>query len=109
MLLVRWPPGCEYASAYPFDRPHSFSTCSKSHADIPCRRAHSRNRRSRCAKPRRDGARYDSQTRFDSQVDYEYNVPLIGPMVKNLIKKKLTDNLQATMDAIKRKAEEAAS
>lgn len=49
-----------------------------------------------------------NQTRFDSVVDYEYDVPLIGPMVKNLIKKKMTDNLQATMDAIKRKAEESA-
>ncbi len=50
----------------------------------------------------------DRQTRFDSVVDYEYNVPLIGPMVKSLIKKKITDNLQATMEAIKRKAEETA-
>lgn len=47
-------------------------------------------------------------TRFDSMVDYEYNVPLIGPMVKSLIKKKMTDNLQATMDAIKRQSEEPA-
>jgi uncharacterized membrane protein len=47
-------------------------------------------------------------TRFDSMVDYEYNVPLIGPMVKSLIKKKMMDNLQATMDAIKRQAEGAA-
>ncbi len=46
-----------------------------------------------------------NQTRFDSTVDYEYDVPLIGAMVKNLIKKKMTDNLQATMDAIKAKAE----
>src|SRR5262245_34609451 len=50
----------------------------------------------------------ENRTRFDSVVDYEYNVPLIGPMVKSLIKKKMTDNLQATMDAIKRKAEETA-
>lgn len=49
----------------------------------------------------------ESQTRFESQVEYEYDVPLIGPMVKNLIKKKMTDNLQATMTAIKQKAEEA--
>jgi ribosome-associated toxin RatA of RatAB toxin-antitoxin module len=48
----------------------------------------------------------ENRTRFDSIVEYEYNVPLIGPMVKSLIKKKMTDNLQATMDAIKRKAEE---
>ncbi|HLJ53400.1 MAG TPA: SRPBCC family protein [Chthonomonadaceae bacterium] len=47
-------------------------------------------------------------TRFDSLVDYEYNVPLIGAMVKALIKKKMTDNLQATMDAIKRQAEASA-
>ncbi len=46
-----------------------------------------------------------NKTRFDSTVDYEYDVPLIGAMVKNLIKKKMTDNLQATMDAIKAKAE----
>ena len=56
MLLVRWPPGCEYAEAYSADRPHSLSTCSRSHADIPRLRAHSRSRRSRCAKPRREGA-----------------------------------------------------
>lgn len=46
-------------------------------------------------------------TRFDSVVNYEYNVPLIGAMVQNLIKKKMTENLQATMDAIKRRAEES--
>lgn len=44
-------------------------------------------------------------TRFESLLDYEYNVPLIGAMVKTLIKKKITDNLQATMEAIKRRAE----
>ena len=48
----------------------------------------------------------ESRTRFDSVVVYDYNVPLIGPMVKNLIKKKMTDNLQATMEAIKRRSEE---
>lgn len=44
-------------------------------------------------------------TTFESVVNYEYNVPLIGAMVQNLIKKKMTENLQATMDAIKRRAE----
>src|SRR5947208_14452097 len=29
----------------------------------------------------------DGRTRFDSVVDYEYNVPLIGPMIKALIRK----------------------
>jgi len=47
-----------------------------------------------------------NRTRFESVLEYEYNVPLIGPMVKNLIKKKMTDNLQATLEAIKRKSEE---
>jgi ribosome-associated toxin RatA of RatAB toxin-antitoxin module len=48
------------------------------------------------------------QTRFDSLVDYEYNVPLIGPMIKALIKKKMEQNLDAQMKAIKAKAEGAA-
>ncbi len=47
------------------------------------------------------------QTRFDSTVEYEYNVALIGPMVKNLIKKKMTDNLESTLNAIKQKSEES--
>ena len=51
----------------------------------------------------------DGATRFDSLVDYEYNVPLIGPMVKALIRKKMTDNLQATMDAIKSRSESPTS
>jgi len=55
----------------------------------------------------RFSAASDAVTRFESVLDYEYDVPLIGPMVKNLIKKKLTDNLQATMDAIKKQSEAA--
>ena len=46
-------------------------------------------------------------TRFDSVTEYEYNVPLIGPMIKALIKKKMEQNLDATMQAIKRRAESA--
>lgn len=49
----------------------------------------------------------ESRTRFDSLLDYDYNVPLIGSMVKNLIKKKLADNLQATMEGIKQRAEQS--
>ena len=48
----------------------------------------------------------ENQTRFDSVVDYDYNVPLIGPMVKNLIKKKMQDNLQSTLESIKHRSEE---
>lgn len=47
----------------------------------------------------------NGRTRFDSVTDYEYNVPLIGPMIKALIKKKMEQNLEATMQAIKRRAE----
>lgn len=47
----------------------------------------------------------ERQTRFDSVVNYEYNVPLIGPMIKALIKKKMEANLDAQMKAIKAKAE----
>lgn len=48
----------------------------------------------------------ETQTRFESMLDYEYNVPLIGPMVKTLIKNKMRDNLQATLLAIKRQSED---
>lgn len=52
-------------------------------------------------------AEESGQTRFDSVVEYEYNVPLIGMMVERLIEKKMTVNLQATMNAIKKRSEEA--
>ncbi len=48
-------------------------------------------------------------TRFDSVMDYEYDVPLFGPMIKNLIKKNMTDNIQATLEAIKTRAEDPGS
>jgi ribosome-associated toxin RatA of RatAB toxin-antitoxin module len=47
----------------------------------------------------------DGRTRFDSVVDYEYNVPLIGQQIQNLVKKLMTENLQATLNAIKERAE----
>ena len=49
----------------------------------------------------------DSQTRFDSVVDYDMNIPMIGPMIKTLVKKLMTDNLQSTLNAIKKRAEES--
>jgi len=48
----------------------------------------------------------DRGSRFISVLDYEYNVPLIGPMIKALIKKKMTENLHAQMQAIKDRAEQ---
>jgi ribosome-associated toxin RatA of RatAB toxin-antitoxin module len=47
----------------------------------------------------------DGGTSFDSVVDYEYNVPLIGTMIKALIRKKMEANLRAQMEAIKERAE----
>jgi ribosome-associated toxin RatA of RatAB toxin-antitoxin module len=42
---------------------------------------------------------------FVSKLEYEYNVPLVGPMIKNLIRKKMEGNLDAQMRAIATKAE----
>ena len=47
----------------------------------------------------------DNLTRFDSKVDYDLNVPMVGPMIKGLVKKLMTENLQATLSAIKGRAE----
>ena len=44
-------------------------------------------------------------TRFDSQLEIEYDVPLIGALLKGIIAKKAKENLDATLDAIKRRAE----
>jgi uncharacterized membrane protein len=45
-------------------------------------------------------------TRFDSKLEIEYDVPLIGPLLKGLIAKKAKENLDATLAAIKKRAEE---
>lgn len=47
----------------------------------------------------------ENRTRFDSVVDYDISIPMVGPMVKGLVKKLMTENLQATLEAIKRRAE----
>jgi ribosome-associated toxin RatA of RatAB toxin-antitoxin module len=47
----------------------------------------------------------ESRTRFISVVDYDFNVPMVGPMVKGLVKKLMTENLQSTLNAIKQRAE----
>jgi len=46
-----------------------------------------------------------NRTRFLSVVDYDFNVPMVGPMVKGLVRKLMTENLQATLEAIKKRAE----
>ena len=47
----------------------------------------------------------ETRTRFLSVVDYDFNVPMVGPMVKGLVKKLMTENLQSTLEAIKKRAE----
>ena len=44
-------------------------------------------------------------TRFDSHVDYEYNVPTLGPLVKKVIHGIVVKNLDNVLKAIKERAE----
>ncbi len=46
------------------------------------------------------------RTRFDSQIEVEYDVPLIGALIKGLIAKKMKENVDNMLDAIKKKVEE---
>lgn len=43
---------------------------------------------------------------FESVIEFEHNVPLIGPMIKNLITAKLQESTDKVLNAIKKKAEE---
>lgn len=44
-------------------------------------------------------------TRFDSHVEYEYNVPTLGPLVKKVIHGIVVKNLENVLNAIKERAE----
>ena len=44
-------------------------------------------------------------TRFDQFLDYEYNVPTLGPLVKKLILHLVKSQLEAASEAIKNRAE----
>lgn len=44
-------------------------------------------------------------TRFDSVVDYEYNVPTLGPLVKKVIYGIVVKNMENVLGAIKGRAE----
>jgi len=41
-------------------------------------------------------------------IDYEYNVPLIGPLIQGLVKKKMQANVESMLAAIKKEAEGSA-
>ncbi|MBS1713415.1 MAG: SRPBCC family protein [Armatimonadetes bacterium] len=47
----------------------------------------------------------DGGTRFDSTVDYVYDVPTIGALVKKVVHGLVVKNLQDTLDAIKSRCE----
>lgn len=46
-------------------------------------------------------------TRFQSEIDYELDIPLIGPLLKAVVARLMRDNTQKILDAIKVRAEEA--
>ena len=45
-------------------------------------------------------------TCFRSEVTYEYNVPLLGPLVARVVKHLVSTNIQNLLEAVKRRAEE---
>ena len=47
----------------------------------------------------------DGGVRFDSVVDYEYDVPLIGTLIKGLIQRKVKENVDKILEAVKKKVE----
>lgn len=46
-----------------------------------------------------------SVTVFRSSIDFEYNVPLVGPLILNIIAAKMRQNADNILNAIKAKAE----
>ncbi len=46
------------------------------------------------------------RTRFDSEIEVEYNVPMIGSLIKGLIAKKMKENVDNMLAAVKAKVEE---
>lgn len=45
------------------------------------------------------------RTRFDSEIEVEYDVPLVGALIKGLIAKKMKENVDNMLAAIKAKVE----
>lgn len=46
------------------------------------------------------------RTRFESVVNYEYNVPTLGPLVRKVIHGIVVKNMEGVLEAIKKRAEE---
>ena len=45
------------------------------------------------------------RTRFDSEIEVEYDVPLIGALIKGIIAKKMKENVDNMLTAVKAKVE----
>jgi uncharacterized membrane protein len=45
------------------------------------------------------------KTRFDSEIEVEYDVPLVGALIKGLIAKKMKENVDNMLAAIKKQVE----
>ncbi|HET6384750.1 MAG TPA: SRPBCC family protein [Armatimonadota bacterium] len=50
----------------------------------------------------------DSGTLFESRLHFEYNIPLIGPLIQGLIARLMRSNLENTLKAIAERAESVA-
>lgn len=50
----------------------------------------------------------ENATRFSSVVDYEIEIPLVGPLIKTIIRKTVQDNVDSTLRAIKDRCEQPA-
>lgn len=46
------------------------------------------------------------RTRFDSEIEVEYDVPLVGALIKGIIAKKMKENVDNMLAAIKQKVEQ---
>ena len=46
-------------------------------------------------------------TRFGSAIDYELEIPLVGPLLKAVVARLMRDNTQKILDAIKAQAEQS--
>ena len=51
----------------------------------------------------------EGQTLFASAIDYELEIPLIGPLLKKVVARLMQDNTQRILDAIKARAEQSLS
>lgn len=47
----------------------------------------------------------DCGTRYTSVIDFEYDIPLIGPIIKTLVARLMKQNVENMLEAIKAKAE----